>query len=178
MSCSELHLFFNEHHQGRNFTVGHHTVMAKFQSKFQPCLSPTLLGWYRKRGEIHYMCGHDSFSLVRLLATGPTRFSLRASVSTKWDVIYTIAGCVVFLIMYIPIIPLLYNQLQLSSVAKLSFRLTNILCVIYCIIHTGSKNNFSFIINYHTYFFWNKIQWRSTGRGSSYFCHMLANWHH
>ncbi len=46
---------------------------------------------------------------------------------------------------------------RLSSHEKLSFKLTNIKCVIQGTSQTGSKNNFPFLFDYRLYFFRTKV---------------------
>ncbi len=48
---------------------------------------------------------------------------------------------------------------RLSSHEKLSFKLTNIICVIQGTSQTGSENNFPFPNDYHSYFFRSKVPW-------------------
>ena len=50
---------------------------------------------------------------------------------------------------------------------KLSFKLTNIICVIRGTIQTGSKDNLSLAIDFNTYFFRNKVPWSSPGKGGT-----------
>ena len=50
---------------------------------------------------------------------------------------------------------------------KLSFKLTNIICVIRGSIQTGLKDNLSLPIDFNTYFFRNKVPWRTPGRGGT-----------
>ncbi len=108
-----------------------------------------------KRGENRHKSGHvESCSYLKVELVG----SIRGG--KCYDVSYT-TGVVLFIITYFHklIYRLFDNKHGLSSHEKLSFKLTNIICVIQGTSQTGSKYNFPCPIDCCSDFLLTQVPW-------------------